>query len=165
MATNKTAQFYANLLAKHGAPSDKIPILIAQLAHESANFTDSKIKTHNNPSGITWANSPFQKGATKGNPLPKKETDTKQYYYAKFDNPDAWAVDYLRIINKAPYYALKAANVEDYATRLHNGGYYKDSVINYTNGLKKWLKTYATIQPTPIILIIAIAIAAYFLLK
>jgi len=157
--------FFYNLLKNKGVPAAVLPYLLAQLAHESANFKDAKIITHNNPSGIVFSGNKNQKNATKGNPLPKKETTTTQYYYAKFNSIDDWANDYLRIINKAPYYAIKSDSIEKYAAALKAGGYYQDTTENYLKGLKIFMAKYASFKPPAVVPILLLFIGAFILYK
>lgn len=117
---------------------------LAQSAHETSGFTNDKITSHNNPSGITFANNPSkQKNATQGRVLPEWKDKPKKYYYAKFNTLNDWAVDYNRIIGKA---LKSSADTTTYAQNLAKQGYYEVSsrypkaIQNYSDGLLFHLK-------------------------
>lgn len=117
---------------------------LAQSAHETKNYTNDKIVSHNNPSGITFANNPAkQKNATQGRVLPEYKDKPKKYYYAKFNTLHDWAVDYNRIVGNT----LKASkDTATFAKKLADRGYYEVSarypkaVQNYADGLQFHLK-------------------------
>lgn len=110
---------------------------LAQVLHETGEFTSkSKVAAlNNNYSGIMWINKPgVQKNAVKGSPYPSKEG---KYFYAKFNTPLDWAIDFKRVLmlkNKP----LLAANLTDYVTRLHNNKYFTAPVKNYFSGMQKY---------------------------
>ncbi len=132
MAYNlSNAKLVLNALIAAGAPSQVLPFLLAQVAHETGNFNSKVFTANNNASGIMFINKPLkQKNASKGLPYPKKEG---KYFYANFATLKDWAVDYLRIIGKLP---MQAISLPDYAAKLRARGYYTDTVQNYSNGLK-----------------------------
>ena len=146
MATYNKNNFFKILqaLANQGYTGKTLLFALAQSAHETKGFTDDKITSHNNPSGITFANnSTKQKNATQGRVLPEYKNKTKKYYYAKFATLNDWAVDYNRIIGSA----LKASNdTLTYAKKLADRGYYEVSsrypkaIENYADGLQFHLK-------------------------
>lgn len=118
-----------------GLPSGKMKLSLAQVMLETGMFgSSSHIDTElNNYSGIMWINKPaVQKNASKGIPFPKREGN---YFYARFQTPKDWAVDYLRILNRAPGYPLSAASPADFAARLKKNGYYTSSEAAYAKNL------------------------------
>jgi len=161
------AQYFYDLFAGLGVPRSAIPFLIAQVALESNNFRDHKVLDHFNPSGITWINKPYQKGATKGNPLPQKETGGKLVYYARFDSLQSWARDYLRILSLGKNKPLQAQDIEDYANRLKANGYFKSDLEPYKKALKSYYSKFAKLAPASSIIVpvIIVAIVLYFVIK
>ena len=113
------ARKVAAALSAAGLSGNTLVMALAQVAHETAGFKDSKIITHNNASGITFANNPKkQLNATKGNPLP----ESPKYNYAKFGTLNDWAKDYLRIVGSS---LKKSTDSAQYALRLANQKYYE----------------------------------------
>lgn len=55
--------------------------------------------------------------------------------YFKYKNDDAFVKDYIRMMKSKYGAALKAKNTTQYAKALKAGGYYQDSLENYTNKL------------------------------
>ena len=109
---------------------------LAQVLHETGQFTSrSKVASaDNNFSGIIWINKPgVQLNATRGTARSKKEGG----YYAHFDTPADWAVDFKRILSmrNAP---IEAASLNDYVTRLHANKYFTAPVKTYLAGMQKW---------------------------
>jgi hypothetical protein len=123
-----------NLLLKNKVNENIIPFLIAQLAFETAFFTDPKLKTLNNPGGITW-NPNYNKrpGTSKGSLRPPKEGGN----YVKFDSLELAIKDYLRIINKKSSLGrpIEADTLENFVDRLKANGYFTDSIQKYKAGL------------------------------
>jgi hypothetical protein len=137
------AQDFYNLFAGL-VPANILPYIVAQVAHETADFNSRLLYDHNNATGITFANKPkLQKNAIKGRPLP----EAPQYNYAKFASLNDWAVDYLRLINRGKNKPLEALTIEDYVARLKANKFFTDTVERYTAGVKRYLKKYGKIKP------------------
>jgi hypothetical protein len=111
-----------------GATGKEFVFLLTQAAQETGNFNKGLLVSHNNASGITWANKPYQLNATKGNPLP----EAPKYNYARFASLNDWARDYRRITRKA---TAAANNIVEYAAALKKQNYYKAKVEEYTAGM------------------------------
>jgi hypothetical protein len=125
--------FYKILIEK-GVNENILPYLIAQLAFETAFFTDPKLKTLNNPGGITWnANYNKRPGTSKGSLRPPKEGGN----YVKFDNLEIAVKDYLRIVNKKGPLGkpTEASTLENFVDRLKANGYFTDDKQKYKTGL------------------------------
>jgi hypothetical protein len=155
----------ANALKGAGLTGNALALALAQAAHESANFNDPKIITHNNASGITWSNRASQKNATKGNPLP----EAPKYNYARFATLTDWAKDYLRIVKKS---LLSSNTPGEFATKLKEQKYYTAPLALYAKALQNQLKAVqnqiSKIKPTtiPIVpLLVFAAIGLFFLTK
>ena len=125
-------------LMNAGLTGNKLLLALAQVGHETGGYTNEKIKTHNNASGITFINNPTkQKNATRGNPLP----EAPKYAYAKFDTLNDWANDYLRLVGKS---LNSSSDPNTYAKKLASQRYYEvsarypNAVSNYTKGLSYW---------------------------
>ena len=131
-----------NALAKAGIPIQTIKYCISQIMFETANFNPkiSKVaKLNTNFSGITWSGSIAQRasGATKGSARPSDEGGN----YAKFPNTEAWAKEYIRILNRNAK-PISATSVSDFANRLAKNFYYDttrpNAVKNYTSALTSY---------------------------
>jgi hypothetical protein len=127
-----------NALAKAGLPIQTIKYCIGQIMYETGNFNPkvSKVaKLNTNYSGITWTGSIAQRasGATKGSARPVSEGGN----YAKFPNVDAWAKDYIRILNRLSK-PINATSVSDFASKLAKNGYYDTDPKKYPNAVKKY---------------------------
>jgi len=138
---NKTNFFnILKALVNQGYTGKTLLFALAQSAHETAGFTNDKIVSHNNPSGITFANNPAkQKNATRGRQLP----EAPKYNYAKFNTLNDWAVDFNRLVGSA----LKSSpDTSTYAKKLADRGYYEvsarypNAIQNYTDSLQFHLK-------------------------
>ena len=123
-----------NLLLENKVNENIVPYLIAQLAFETAFFTDPKLKTLNNPGGISW-NPNYNKrpGTSKGSLRPPKEGG----YYVKFDNLKTAIKDYIRIINKNGSLGrpIQADTLENFVDRLKANTYFTSPKEDYKRGL------------------------------
>jgi hypothetical protein len=153
----------AAALTAAGLSGNTLLLALAQVAHETGGFNDKKITTHNNPAGITWINKKtIQINATKGNALP----EAPKYHYAKFATLKDWANDFMRIVGKK---LRSASSATDYATKLKAGGYYTDTIKNYSKALEGHFKkvtqssqaTNKKESPAPIVIIIGLVILLY----
>lgn len=154
------AQFIVNKLAKAGVPSKQIPLLVAQIATETANFADKKLYEYNNAGGLVYSKSAYdaKDGITPGRPLP----EAPKYNYAVFPSFDLYLKYYLRILRRKPHEPIKAVDATDFVRRLKAANYFTGSADQYLNNVKFWLKKYGEIKPAPILttlLIVAFAIA------
>jgi hypothetical protein len=162
------------LLIDNKVNENIVPYLLAQMAFETAFFTDPKLQAPlNNPGGITW-NPNYNKrpGTSKGSLRPPKEGGN----YVKFDSLEVAIKDYLRIVNKkGPLGKPTEANtLENFVDRLKANGYFTDDKQKYKTGLisiNKRLSTwndYAAISKkknnlasiTPIFILIALGFIA-----
>lgn len=122
-----------------GAPREAMPLLMAQVAHETGDFVSRVSAENNNASGIMWINKPKQKNATRGRAFPEAEQPKdkkRRYYYANFATLKDWAVDYLRIIGA---YVTKAKTPEEFAGMLKAKGYYTAPQSLYSKALRAHL--------------------------
>lgn len=123
-----------NLLLENKVNENIVPYLLSQLAFETAYFTDPKLKTLNNPGGISW-NTNYNKrpGTTKGSLRPPDEGG----YYVKFDSLKTAIKDYIRIINKNGSLGkpIEADTLENFVDRLKANNYFKSSKEKYKTGL------------------------------
>lgn len=110
-------------LIKGGFEMPQLKFALAQLLHETGNFTTkSKVAPNNtNYSGIVYINKPnVQKNAVKGTPFPAKEG---KYFYAKFATVADWAADFKRVLNLKNK-PIKAIDLLDYYNKLTDNKYY-----------------------------------------
>lgn len=135
------AQDFVTLFKRAGAPNTAIPFMIAQTALESGNFTSNQLINYNNASGITWINSPKQKNAERGLPLP----ENPKYYYAHFDTLQDWANDYVRVLNLGIAKPLQATTLNEYFNRLLRNKYFpEEKAKQYAKALTSLYKKYST---------------------
>lgn len=134
-----SAQFFTNLFTSMGVNKKVIPFMVAQIAHETNNFTSIQLLKNNNGAGITYINNPYQINAHRASELP----EDKNYHYAKFDTIQDFANDYLRILKYGIDKPINSNSLEEFAKRLKNNGFYSDTLDNYTKGLKFFYKKYA----------------------
>ena len=125
----------------------KLKIVLAQVLHETGNFTKKSnvyIK-NNNASGIKWLNAPRQKNASKGTLVPpgersKTNPNWSLNWYAKFNTIGDWAVDLVRIL-KFGAKPIDATTPEDFVQRLSKNRYFgSGDPAPYTASVKKWYK-------------------------
>jgi hypothetical protein len=136
----KAGEALKGALSAYGYPSTMLPILLAQVAHETGGFNSILSTEDNNLSGIKFVE---QSGATKGRKSPEGN------YYAKYANTTLWAKDYLRILSKGGQNApIKATDSTDFVNRLKDNGYFTDTLENYQKAIKSWSATVAKILPT-----------------
>lgn len=135
-------------LIKAGLNMPQLNFALAQLLFETGRFTNkSAVATlNNNYSGIKWINKPYQV-AERGSATPPSENvglsaNSPLRYYAKFKDANAWAKDYVRILNLRSK-PIQATNIDEFALRLGKNGYYdttkSNSIAIYTKGLKNYL--------------------------
>lgn len=136
MAINiENGQKIYKALKSAGVNNTLMPILLAQVAHETAGFNSKVLKSDNNASGIMFINNPKQKNAVRGRSFPQNESKTA--HYAKFNTLKDWAIDFLRIIGKTP---KTATSLTDYAQKLKARKYYTADTSAYANALIAWNK-------------------------
>jgi hypothetical protein len=158
-------------LSNAGLSGNTLVLALAQVAHETAGFNNAKITTHNNASGIVFANNPKkQPNASRGNKLP----EAPKYNYAKFDSLNDWAKDYIRIVGNN---LKKSADSSQYALRLADQKYYEvsprypNAIKNYSAGLANWFDKLQKISPTTkattvgILPLAIVAISLYLIFK
>mgnify|MGYP003648012305 FL=1 len=124
--------------------SKQLSFALSQVLLETGNFSKSSTvyKENNNFSGIKWINKPYQKNAIKGSLSPEGN------YYAKFNTPEDWANDYIRILSlkrskNTIGRPIDAENIEDFNNRLYANSYYSTlpgAKESYLKNLQFWLK-------------------------
>lgn len=103
------------------------PFIYAQMAHETGGFKSELALKYNNFGGITQ---------TTPNGLDQPDGSN---YYMNFSSPDTFAEyygNYLSLYAEDGIY--DATTIEQYANALKHGGYYGDTVENYTAGMKSF---------------------------
>lgn len=157
MTSNKYKNFKINEAAKlmmleealinAGLSGDVLNYALSQLLFETGRFTKrSQVAVlNNNYSGIKFLNKSYQK-AERGSLVPPgerfKDPNNPLNFYAKFQDADAWAKDFVRILNLGSKKPVNATSIEDYVIRLGNNRYFDitktNAVKNYSNGLKSY---------------------------
>lgn len=133
----------ADALKEAGFNYIQMKLALAQVAHETGFFNEaiSPFARNINFSGIMWINNAArQKNASKGSPFPASEG---AYFYAKFDTPLDWAIDYKRILSMNPGKPIEQTNVDNWVAGNSVNGlvqnhYFTDSGGNYERGMKRW---------------------------
>lgn len=170
------AQAVSAELKRRNLPVSKLPLVMHQLAVESAGFTSNISANDNNFSGIKYFG---QKQAVKGAPVPNSEYIKGAKFgnfYAKYDTVNQWAEDYLNVLQKFGN-PLDANTLEDFATRLKNGNngrsYFQATLPDYIKALKSWTGTFAKYLPeikvsagtVSIVAVIALVVIIYLISK
>lgn len=111
---------FVNLAKKAGAAlSLPWQWIYAQWAHETGGFDSYVAKTYNNYAGLT---------SVKGG-------------YRSYSSDEDFLDSYVNDFLKRPQYskAITAKSPEEFVAGLRAGGYFTDSLSNYTNGVNRWL--------------------------
>lgn len=144
-----------NAAIADGIPGPLALLIVAQSKHESGNYTSPVFASCNNSFGYT----------TTGSNSCDGHGDYKLYNSIEDSTHDVTGWIYRRL-NEGNFPAL--ATITDptqYATLLHDNGYYTDSIYNYAKGLISWYD--ANIQGVAAGggLLLFIIIGGYFLLR
>ena len=129
---------------------DQATLVWAKYSHETGggadvwNFNIGNIKyippNLGNASGYMMLNGVWEIDS-QGNKVVFNPPDPATWFRS-YDNLASGINDYLGLLNtnryKGAFQALLNGNLEDYAQKLHDEGYYTDTVANYTAGLKRW---------------------------
>lgn len=133
---NKKNETYVKILTDllrfYRFSESMIPILIAQFAHETANFTSKSFKEGYNPFGMKLA----KKRITKAT--------GELYNHAKYESL-ADAIHDFRLyydLFKYPASYPEPLAIEQYISDLKKNGYFEDSEQNYLKGVKHFYKLY-----------------------
>jgi len=128
-------------LLNQGVSRDVLPFILAQVAFETGHYKNAGARIDNNFSGIRYFG---QSGATAGTPAPKNEGSAP---YAHYADANAWAKDYIRILNKVGNARpLEAKTPEQFAHALKLNRYYTADEAQYTQGIKSLYKNYILIS-------------------
>jgi len=171
---NKAAQqaekALSSEIARRKLPAALIPILLAQLAVETAGFTSKLSAKYNNLSGIIWAG---QKGAFDS--MVQKPKGEAKGTYAAYNTVQEWASDYIDTLQRNFPQALNATNFSQFTAALKNGRggreYMEATQDSYLKALRSWVPqlsalfrdmpfNFTTVVPALVILFIT-----YFLLN
>lgn len=137
MTTEAKATEIAKALTIAGFNPAIVPIILAQVAHETGGFKSRVALLNNNYSGIMYLNKPtIQKNAAKGLPFPKSEG---AYYYAKFATLQDWANDLKRILSRGAKPIL-ATNTDDFVNRLKKNKYFTAPIEVYKKNISYWMQ-------------------------
>lgn len=120
-----------------GIPEDLAHLILAQAKHETANFTSKVFKENKNAFGYKYV-----KGAKWQQQPGRRSPEGNQYaQYTNLENSTreitAWI--YRRLKEKKFPDLETIKTPYQYATLLKNTGYYTDTIITYTIGLKKFI--------------------------
>ena len=132
------------LLHNAGFPDNSIEFALAQACFESGStsFDSAVALADNNYTGISWANSGWQRNATCGTKMPIADSHTG--HYAHFATPQDWANDFHRIVHAQFSWntegrPIDATDIETYVRRLKLNHYFQADEQIYLNGLKHYL--------------------------
>lgn len=130
-----------NEAIKQGMPPTLANLIVAQAKHETGNFTSNVFKTCNNAFGYKHVGQKLSLGPC-GNP-PANEGAAR---YAKYQSVSDSTKEICQWIKRRQSTGVFPANLASitspaqYAQLLKAGGYYGDTVTNYTNALIKFFK-------------------------
>lgn len=126
--SNKVEQLRAALI-KAGFKKETAALIVAQAAHESANFTSVLYTEYNNPFGMKQ-------------PLVRKTTSKATFRgYAVFESIEAAAVDML-LWFKARKMPLTFTSTENYIDVLITKQYFEAGKAEYLNGVNYFYNLY-----------------------
>lgn len=140
----KATQLIASL-RKQGVPEKALPLVMAQIALESAHFNSTLAKTSNNFGGIKYFG---QAGATASSvkaPASEETKNGKPYArpYAHFDSTDSFVKEFLHILNKVGNARpLQATTPAEYAHALKLNRYYQAPESDYARNIASLSKFY-----------------------
>lgn len=128
-------------LRKQNVPEKALPLVMAQIALESAHFNSTLAKTSNNFAGIKYFG---QTGATPSSvKAPASEENGYARPYAHFDSTDSFVKEYLRILNKVgKARPLQATTPAEYAHALKLNRYYQAPEADYARNIASLSKLY-----------------------
>jgi flagellum-specific peptidoglycan hydrolase FlgJ len=144
MQIARATQLIASL-RKQGVPEQALPLVMAQIALESAHFNSLLSRTSNNFGGIKYFS---QAGATPSSvkaPASEETKDGKPYArpYANFDSIDSFVKEYLRILNKVGNARpLQATTPAQYAHALKLNKYYQAPEADYARNIDSLSRLY-----------------------
>jgi len=155
-----------------GMPDNIARLIVAQAKHESAYkgvpYNSPVFKKNNNLNGYGWRG---QAGASQGSVKPKNEWNKGQpTYYAKYPNIEGSVAEIVAYIkrrqsrNEFPKELTAIDTPYKYAALLKKAGYYGDTLVNYANGLTRWLRT-IDIKKSLAVLPIVLAVGLFVLLQ
>jgi uncharacterized FlgJ-related protein len=145
IATNNQNTVY-NVARNEGASDTFARIVLAQMLHESANFTSNVFKSNNNPLGMkvpSVRKSPYIIGA--GTNAPANEGKTPYAKYASLGDATHDLFHWLRF-NKVDF--QKITTPELYAAVLKQKGYYGDTQQNYSNAITRFFTQLSSVAFT-----------------
>lgn len=123
MTINEIAQSVSNKLGGRIAT----PLIYAQLMHETGGGTSELAQKHHNYAGVTQV---------EANDLPQPDGSN---YYMNFGSDEEFASYFADYLSKYEENGIfNATNTAEYAKALKDGGYYGDTVDNYTSGLNRY---------------------------
>lgn len=170
MNLNNNQQTVYNVARSEGATDVFAKIVISQFEHESNAFTSPVYKAANNPLGMKmpkvrkshWIQGPSTR-------INYKEGTTPYAQYASLSDATHDLFNWLRY-NNVNFSTIDTP--EKYALLLKAKGYYGDSIMNYTNALRRFYNliqgvalTVTSGNGTAIaMLLIFIAIGLYFII-
>lgn len=124
MTINEIAQSVSDKLGGRIAT----PLIYAQLMHETGGGTSELAQRHHNYAGVTQV---------EANDLPQPDGSN---YYMNFDSDEEFASYFADYLSKYEENGIfNATNTGEYAKALKAGGYFGDTVENYTTGLNRYV--------------------------
>jgi len=150
-----------------GLPATLSSLLIAQAAHETADFTSPFFRNYNNAFGYSYIpGARYQVG-----PGSLADNGTPIAVYNSLEDSVKEIIDwiYRRVADgKFPKDLSTITTPEQYATLLRNSGYFTDSATNYAAGIRSFFIQVMQDLEKPqakVILLIVFSLAGYWLYK
>src|SRR5574341_835621 len=123
-----------------GFPDALSNLIVSMARHETGDYTSNVFKTCNNLFGYKYVGQSTAAGACSVSP----EGDRYAMYNSYADSVRELVLWIKRRQSEGrfPVDLATITTAEQYANLLKQGGYYGDTVLNYTTGLKRFLQNY-----------------------
>lgn len=153
------AQIIFNTSRADGVPLELSELIVSQARHETGNFTSNVFKNDNNAFGYKYVpGARYQ--VSKGTPI-------GDWYYAKYQSLEDSTHEITAWIKRRQSEGVFPADLrliktaEQYASLLKQANYYEDTVSNYLEGLKRWLRSMPNENSVSILIVAAFAWLVY----
>ena len=147
-----------------GLPAALSYLLVAQAKHETGNFTSNFFKNYNNAFGYSYV--PGGKYQTGGGIL--ADNGLRIASYPDIKSSVYEIIDWIYRRQKEGKFPVDLNSIvtpEQYAELLKSAGYYGDTLVNYTNGLKKFFLTNPVAAGGLSLMTVSIIILAIYLIR
>lgn len=147
-----------------GLPAALSYLLVAQAKHETGNFTSNFFRNYNNAFGYSYVPG----GRYQSGPGTLADNGKEIAVYPDVKNSVYELIDWIYRRQKERKFPADLSTIvtpEQYAALLKSAGYYGDTLVNYTNGLKKFFLDSPVAAGGLSLMTISIIILAIYLVK